>query len=210
MKKTLTTAGVALALGLFAGVATTAHADDATDTAQDSNAQFSVQAADGGAVLKLNQVPGFDFGTVSQSDLISGDATKLSLDSTDTGTLNVTDYRGTNTGWNVNAKVTDFTNDKDTFGATSFTLHTGKTTLTADNFAGGVTDKADLVQGGDVLATTEDSTGTGSTTANFDAGSATLLLPKHTTAKPGSYSATINWTLGSDETVPAAGDTSNS
>lgn len=212
MKKALTTAGVALALGLFAGVATTAHAEDTVQgSPTDSNAQFQVTPAEGGAILKLNTVPGFTFSPVSQSALISADENGVSVDSTDTGSLNVTDYRGTNTGWSVKAQVGPFNYDKDELSAMHFNLNPDKTSITADNFSESVLG-ADLVQEDNVLATTTD--GAGSTTANFQAGSATLVLPKHATAKATDgttgYQATIDWTLvGGEAAVPAVGGTTD-
>lgn len=209
MKKALTTAGVALALGLFAGVATTAHAADKLSNSSDAN--FEVTISDDKAGLQLTSVPSFDFGTIGQDALITG---SQSLDGTATGNLEVTDYTGNDAGWTVQGQLGEFQNadSSDKFTADSLTLNGADATVAAEDITGATLASADLRQNGAALTAAE-RTGAGKTTATFGTKAATLVLPKHTTAKAGTYSTTIDWLLGAGQTsadVPAAGDSSNS
>ncbi|QGG60247.1 hypothetical protein LB003_07135 [Loigolactobacillus bifermentans] len=221
MKKALTTAGVALALGLFAGVATTAHAADNLENKTDSNANFEVTISDDKAGLQLTSVPSFNFGTIGQEALISN---SQSLNGSASGDLEVTDYSGNDAGWTLQGQLGEFHNadSSDKFSADSMTLNGKDAAVTADDITDPALASANLQQNGTAL-TAAKGTGAGKTTATFgtttkDAVSdttkaATLVLPKHTTVKAGTYSTTIDWLLGAGQTsddVPAADDTSNS
>lgn len=213
MKKALTTAGVALALGLFAGVATTAHAaDNLTDK---SDVNFEVTIDESKAGLQLTSVPSFNFGKIGQNDLISGTQT---LKGFATDPLEVTDYTGNHAGWNVTGQLGPFTNNGDTLDADSLTLNGADAKVTAEDIEGATLASANL-KAGETALTAAANTGAGKTTAEFatttaDAvtaggNAATLGLPKHTTTKAGEYKATIDWTLGTAAAIPADGDTTD-
>lgn len=211
MKKALTTAGVALALGLFAGVATTAHAADG-DVLDNNNstAQFTVDPATDGATLQLKEVPSFVFENVSQADWVKGEVTKSS--SSVKGNLTITDYRSTGAGWTLGTKVGVFNHEGDdnSSTATAFTFAAAKE-VKGDDFAQTIAAGTDLLANANLLNATgaEGMTGAGSTSSDFTDVTASLTLPKNITAKSGQYSSTIDWSLGASASeAPAFGQTS--
>lgn len=199
MKKGLLWASAALVLGVFAGITTTtAHAADAIDTLNNnSTATFNVKQAEGGATLKLAAVPSFVFTEISQSDWVKAE-TKTLTDSI-SGNLTITDYRATGTGWTLATKVGQFNHDgnDDAVTATAFKLTADKP-ITGDDFNGTLAKDTDLIDNAALLVATGDAnmTGAGKTDSDFKDDQAELTLPKHVTAKSGTYTATIDWTLG--------------
>ncbi|MFD1393435.1 WxL domain-containing protein [Lacticaseibacillus jixianensis] len=178
-----------------------------TDTAvANSVAQFSIDPG----TLALKEVPNLHFTNGKVSDLTGKAATLQLLDGTvDPGTpgydgssdkkIQVLDYRGTNTGWTLNAKLGDFSNTKTIISPTSLTL-TGS--VVADDDSGSLNNVNIVGQGATVLSPAADH-GSGSTVVTLT--SAPLELPKTLLVTPGQYRAQITWTL---EAMPVP-DSSN-
>jgi hypothetical protein len=211
MKKALTTAGVALALGLFAGVATTAHAADG-DTLDNNNstAQFTVDPATDGATLQLKEVPSFVFKSVSQEKWVEGEVSTPSTSVS--GNLTITDYRSTGAGWTLGTKVGAFNHEgnDNNISATYFKFVAAKD-VTGDDFTQTIAEGTDLLDNAGLLNATgaDGMTGAGSTSSDFTDVTANLTLPKNVSAKSGQYTSTIDWSLGASASeAPAFGQTS--
>lgn len=166
--------------------------------------------------LSLLKVPDLNFGTVDVKQLITDaktlelvDGTVISKGTSYDGSadqkITVEDYRGSNNGWNLTASLDKFTGPEDII-PTSLSLkgNIDGTNLT-DTF-----DISNIVGTEPTVIAASAATGAGSTTATLTG--ATLVLPKDTTPKAGTYQAKVVWTLSSvaPTTSPEDSDTTNS
>ncbi len=179
-----------------------------------SMAQFQITPGN----LSLAAVPNLSFKDENVTDLIKGDLT-LTTDSATSAvtndatgwdgnnakTIRVTDYRGNNAGWQLRASLGTFANttqtDK-TLAAISATLAGGN--LTGDNVSGLALTSDNFSGAGAALLSADQDQGSGESVATFT--SATIILPRDTTAVAGAYKAAIDWTLeaGPDAVSPGA------
>lgn len=171
---------------------------------QTSTATFSATAG----TLTLDKVPNLNFGSVGVADLMQGD-TPLTLQSGDTSAsgssgdgssdrqIQVTDTRGSNTGWQLTAQLGSFTLVGDTsvsLNAQSLLLSNVSTSTTgagANTFNTG----ASLSYGPMVWSADSSNPGTGTNTTTIAVGGATLMLAKTTNVRSGTYDAPITWQL---------------
>lgn len=201
--------------------AATAGADGAVQydaTTDPATATTTAELTVTPGVLSLNAVPDLQFGEAQVKDVVAQDTTlnlasntvaagpvqgQTAFDGNNVGFVMVTDYRGNNAGWRLEANATSFAT------ATSDEL-TGKLTLTgtaqttqgADGLAtmtGTVTTGA-LGAGtpGDNVVVWQAAAGTGqgqNTTQVVKDGGTTLTLDRNTAAVAGVYQAALTWTL---------------
>ncbi|WDF81732.1 WxL domain-containing protein [Lacticaseibacillus pabuli] len=217
MKKTALMIAGAIALGMALVPAGKVSADAPTATADTpavstSTGQFSVAAG----ALTLDSVPDIDFGTPTMAQFIAGATLKsttapVTTAATDAtanngGTLSVTDARGGQAGWSLNAKSGDFvTGTQTTVKITPDTLTLNPTAMTISSTAtmagGNIQVNSEKGTTGADIWTAAQGTGSGLNTATFNAGAATLVLPAQSNASEGTYLAPITWTLSA---TPAA------
>jgi hypothetical protein len=181
----------------------------------------------GDGALQLVAVPGFDFGSVGTTDLITGkkaianDGTAKNADGSATDSpavanpnqhLTVSDLRGTNVGWKLSASMTSFLKDGATAGDTTGTIN-GTLNLkgNADKLASDYTDYDTSLQTltdfptlAVAIPTTSADTTIYDAAAPAGAGinvantsDSTLNLDAAPSATAGHYAATITWTLSS-------------
>ncbi|WP_204122324.1 WxL domain-containing protein [Lacticaseibacillus mingshuiensis] len=152
--------------------------------------------------LSLDAVPDLKFENVSIADLVKKDVdAKLTLgtditdkgtfDGNDTGQIAVSDYRGTNTGWNLSASLGTFAD------LTVTNLSLEGAVDTANIVAGEFADKP-LTPGSGATSVINApiEKGAGDTILQLSGG--TLALPKDPSAKKGLHQATITWTLSQE------------
>lgn len=230
MKKTLFVTAAVVAM-TAAGALTGAQTVSAGSASGKTNAEFTVDAGSGGTDggdhgtdgdenLILNKIPDLHFmlngANPKVGDIIAGTkltyadgnvTTKTNDDAENQGGLiEVLDYRGTNAGWNLSAKVGKPTNGTTTLdGTLTLSAEISKfTNATATGPVGGV-----LTTGGDnvqiwqakaaVAGTDADhpatpGEGTGANDATVGAGTTFELAP-NASATTGQYDALVTWTL---------------
>lgn len=181
-------------------------ADDNSTAAANSTAQFDLDAG----TLALLAVPNLHFESKSVADLIHGEQT-LNLDSgavaantnspafdgNDTKEIKVQDYRGSNTGWQLTAKLGSFTGKK-VITAEQIQL---KGTVTGDNVANMDLSDANFIGVDAAIVSAPADAGTGLTDVTVTSGS--LTLPQDLNAVFGTYQGTINWSLSAVPTPPS-------
>jgi hypothetical protein len=177
-----------------------------TAATADSVAEFDLT----GGTLALTAVPNLHFSSGRVQDLITGDLTlhadqqavasrAAGYDGNDAQQLEVTDYRGTNSGWQVTAKLGAFQHVGEASApltATSIELAQG--TVAGDKSAGIAVSASNFSQDASAVLAAAPSQGSSTTTATITA--ATLALPKTPDALAGQYQATINWALAATPT----------
>lgn len=217
MKKTALMIAGAIALGMALVPAGKVSAAEVTATADTpavstSTGQFSVDAG----ALTLDSVPDINFGAPTMAQFIAGATLDSNTDAVTTaaanatanngGTLSVTDARGGQSGWSLNAKSGDFVNSSQTavkITPDTLTLNPTKMEIssTATMAGGNIQVNAKNSTNGADIWTAAQGTGSGLNTAKFNTGAATLVLPAQPDATAGTYLAPITWTLSA---TPAA------
>jgi len=189
---------------------------DSTGNAQaTSDAEFTVTAG----ALSLNQVPNIMLGSTTVKDIATGPTTTLNVttgaptagtayDGNNEGALNVTDFRGDNSGWSLTVGMSPFTSStKATI--TDATLSLDQTTGTMDNTATAVPNSLKLTQSTvtngwitspQTLWDAAANTGQGTNSATT-AASSNLAIGKQSNVVAGTYDATLYWAL---QNAPAA------
>lgn len=188
-------------------------ADSTGNAEATSNAEFTVTPG----TLSLNQVPNITLANTDVKAIASGD-TNLAVtsnaptagtayDGNNTGTLNITDYRGNNAGWSLTVGLSPFTSGAATI--TDATLTLDQTAGTLDNSATAVPNSIKLTQSPvtngwisspQLLWTAAANTGEGNNTATT-ASSSNLAITKQADIVAGTYDATLYWAL---QNAPAA------
>lgn len=160
----------------------------AADDPLTSNSVGEFEVAKG--ALTLDAVPTFAFESTTVKTLVTSGADLAYKDDTikngtTTGTnLTVSDYRGSDqTGWNLTAKMSAFTN--------SSTTITGSLAYVTDNAATGTVTGTDSSVWDNTKAQTA---GVGSATAGTTTGTK-LTLPQTASVATGTYDADLTWTL---------------
>lgn len=191
-------------------------ADSSGNAEATSNAEFTVTAG----TLSLNQVPNIMLGSVSVKDIATADA-KLPVtsgaptagsayDGNNTGTLNVTDYRGDNAGWSLTVGMSPFVSGK--AAISQATLSLDQTPGTLDNSATAAPKSLKLMQSAvtngwiaspQLLWDAAANTGEGTNTATT-ATSSNLLIAKQSNVVAGTYDATLYWALQNAPTTTPA------
>lgn len=188
-------------------------ADSSGNAQATSNAEFTVTPG----TLSLNQVPNIVLSSVSVKEIASADTTaKVSsgaptsgtaYDGNNTGTLNITDYRGNNAGWSLTVGMSPFTSGKSEI--TSATLNLDQTPGTLDNSSTAAPKSIKLSQSAVangwissplLLWSAAADTGEGNNTATT-ATSSNLLVKQQANVVAGTYDATLYWAL---QNAPAA------
>lgn len=180
--------------------------DSVTGKAEaDSTAEISITPGK----LSLNAVPDLNFGKKDVKDLITN-AVDFSLSDEDTtgGTagydgnssklIEVDDFRGTNAGWTLSAKISSFKNLADntvSLPATEFTLTGAVKTDTLDESLTG----SNIATGETSILTAAEGKGSGIVQSTLE--DAKLSFAKTSNAVAGTYQATVTWTLSA---VPGA------
>lgn len=240
--KGLTVSSVAL-LALVGGSSSVFAADDAAtnDNQKVSTAEFTVKPGDGSegggeaGGLTLDKVPDLKFASTSVKDVATGNVelklTSGTVTNDDTVTskgktakngdsdlkLQVSDYRGGTSGWNLTANLSDF---KTTSGAGA-TLKAAELNLAykddgSDNPINASSAKLTPGVGSPVLSANETDGKTGLGLNKFEivlptestdgtkVEGTTLSFDKTSTVKAGTYQADITWTLGNTFDASAA------
>lgn len=188
-------------------------ADSTGNAEATSNAEFTVTPG----ALTLNQVPNIVLENTSVKSIASGNAeltvtnnaptAGTAYDGNNTGTLNVTDYRGNSAGWSLTVGLGPFTSGKSTVTEAALTLD--QTTGTLDNTATAVPSSIKLTQSTvangwisnpQLLWDAAAGTGQGSNTATT-APTSNLQITKQSDIAAGTYDATLYWAL---QNAPAA------
>ncbi|NLR09120.1 MULTISPECIES: WxL domain-containing protein [Lactobacillaceae] len=196
----------------------TGYVADTTGPAEaTSNAEFTVTPG----MLTLNAVPNVLLNSSSVKTIASSDATLTSntgattggtaYDGNNTGALNVTDYRGDHSGWNLTVGMGPFTSGTSTVNTA--TLDLDMTPGTMDNTATAAPTSVALTQGTvtngwitnpSTLWNAAANTGEGDNSATTSS-STNLKLGKQATVSAGTYDATLYWSLQDAPTAaPAA------
>lgn len=176
-----------------------------TPASADSTAQFDVKAG----TLALLAVPNLHFESKSVADLIHSEQT-LRLDSAAVApntnspafdgnndeSIKVQDYRGTNGGWQLTAKLGDFTGKK-VITPSQIQI---KGSVSGDNTKSLAVSESSFVGEDTAILSAPEGDGTGVNEAKIDAGS--LTLPQDREALFGTYQATINWSLSAVPETP--------
>lgn len=180
----------------------------ATDTevaTAESVAEVNIQPGN----LFLKAVPNLNFGEKEVKGLITNgldfSLTKGTIqtgaaayDGNSSNSIEVDDFRGTNAGWTLNAKISGFTKLGDnsaSLSATEFTL-TGavKTDTLDENLTG-----SNIATGETSILTAAEGKGSGIVQSTLE--DAKLSFAKTPNAVAGTYQATVTWTLSA---VPGA------
>ncbi|KRM96145.1 hypothetical protein FC19_GL001218 [Liquorilactobacillus aquaticus DSM 21051] len=206
LKKIMAISGITLSALLMLNLGT-AKADNSSNSSSSSTssqaaanstqATFKVSAGDGTPNnpngLALTSAPGFTFKDTNVKDISKG--TDIGLNKAD-APLTIEDYRGSNVakGWSVSAQLSQFQNKSDpdssltgviTFQATS------QNTAAASDING-------VSIGNNYQAVWNSATnnkGVNTATATTDTTNTKLHFDPSANVSPGTYSATINWTL---------------
>lgn len=221
--KGLTVSGMAL-LVLAGGSGVVFAADEPIATAKDGNpaigtstAEFQVTPGD----LTLDKVPDLKFVGTSVKDIVAGNVT-LNLDSgnvtktdrakTNNGTadlnLEVSDYRGGTTGWDLYAQLSPFKaiDSNDTLEATELNLSLKDSDSDNPIKSIGTKDIVATNTATPILTTAKDSDeGLGKNILSVLTGEKTqLTIPQNKKVKAGTYQADVTWTLGNTFDAAAA------
>ncbi|WP_203623717.1 MULTISPECIES: WxL domain-containing protein [unclassified Lacticaseibacillus] len=229
MKKTLFVTAAVVAMTV-AGALTGAQTVAAGSASGSTNAEFTVDAGSGGTDggdhgtdgdenLILNKIPDLHFmlngANPKVGDIIAGTTlryadgvTKQTGDKAEVqdGSIEVLDYRGTNAGWKLSAKVGKPTNGTTTLEGTltlaaaisKFTNVGATGTVGGAMTAGG--DNVQIWQAKAAVAGTDadhpatPGEGTGANDATVGAGTSFKLTP-NASATTGQYDALVTWTL---------------
>lgn len=158
-------------------------------TTANSVADFDLE----GGTLALVAVPVLHFERASVAELINGSKT-LKTQGELAPQLQVNDYRGSNAGWQVTAKLGAF----QLTGAAdrqliADSIQLGQATVTGDNTATLAIDSKNFSGIANTVLAAPQGKGSGQTSAKIAA--AALTLPQDVTILAGNYEATIDWTL---------------
>lgn len=200
---------------------------DATDGSASgkSTAEFKVEAGDTGK-LTLDKVPDLNFGTTNVKDIATKDVTlslvdgkvtsddtvtskkKTATNGTDDLNLEVSDYRGGTTGWDLYAQLSPFTaiNSNVTLKATKLNLSLENNSSDNPITSIGTKDIVATNTATPILTTAKDSDeGLGKNVLSVLTGEKTqLTIGKNTQVKAATYQADITWTLGNTFDTAAA------
>lgn len=206
-------AGPGTATSNLTNVSTGYVADSTGNAEATSNAEFTVTPG----TLTLNQVPNVVLENTSVKSIATGNADLTvtnnaptggtAYDGNNTGTLNVTDYRGDSAGWSLTVGMGPFTSGTST--VTDATLTLDQTTGALDNTATAVPTSVKLAQSTvangwisnpQLLWDAAAGTGQGNNTATT-AATSNLQITKQTNIAAGTYDATLYWAL---QNAPAA------
>jgi hypothetical protein len=194
MKKQLIfTAAFAAAFAL-AGLNKVSAATGNTEATSSTNATFNISddglADTKGDLLYLTSAPSFDFGTANLGDVITKGST---LNGKATGDLTVKDFTGTSAGWHVDASLTSFTNGDDSIDGT---LNYTQSTPSGNNVEGAALKDTPVTLSSNGSATAlavPAKFGQGNTDSS--AKDATLNFNADPSAKKGTYTAAITWSV---------------
>ena len=184
-----------------------------TPASADSTAQFDVEAG----TLSLLAVPNLHFESKSVADLIHGEQTlnldteavapntnSPAFDGNNNESIKVQDYRGTNGGWQLTAKLGDFTGKK-VITPSQIQI---KGSVSGENTKSLAVSESSFVGEDTAILSAPEGDGTGVNEAKIDAGS--LTLPQDREALFGTYQATINWSLSAVPETPEPAGSSES
>lgn len=171
--------------------------------------------------LTLEQVPDFSFGRVMENTTarLQQGTSAIDDDGNQDGILRVTESRKDNAGFDVTAKMDDFTNDKDVVSK-GFVLNLNPVAfINASNgdYSGIQTGKVSLDADKEktVLSATKENKLQGTYQAKYsDSKDASLVVPKDTSSKDSgktatSYKGKITWTLNAKAEGTTTGDNNN-
>ncbi|WP_127849806.1 WxL domain-containing protein [Lacticaseibacillus hulanensis] len=201
MKKQLFLAAAFASAFALAGL-NQVSADTTTGKSVNSTATFNIDNSgdkgSDGSTLYLQSAPSFTFGNADMVDVITTGA-KLN-DAKIDGPLVVKDFTGDSKGWSVTAKMSPFNNGDDAINGTLAFTPTLNTDKTASNNL--TTDTADLPATATLASDGTASSqvagakiGSGQGTSTINATGATLNFNADPTAKAGTYTADITWTV---------------
>ena len=183
--------------------------DDADTAEANSVALFSIEPGN----LSLKAVPNFNFGNAAVKQLIDGplalglangnvEPGKEGYDGNASNTLEVLDYRGTNAGWTLTAKLGAFAGPT-TLIASSLAL---SGSASGSNYSGSL-GTGNIAQAAATVLAPAKGQGSGATTGTV--ATAKLELPKTATASAGDYRASIVWTLAASPSGTTPMETDN-
>ena len=213
---------------------------DTSPASANSTAEFTVDPGN----LTLDRVPDFNFGNIKTSQLVSKAITipnldlnsntvktdsttknKTAFDGNSQGTLQVTDYRGSNAGWVVYGQITPFTVVNPTSKETADPAFSGSTltgqlifnSSTQGSYDGdqpvatkqvSVTTgaRANLLGAASAVWQAGIDTGQGLNSVTFGAKATSLKLNRNAHTEAKTYQATMRWTLANvpNPTTPPA------
>lgn len=176
-------------------------ADDSDTAAANSVAQFEITPGQ----LSLKAVPNLSFEEGKVQDLMTGSLTlglneqnvspgNEGYDGNNTKRIEVLDYRGSNAGWQLTAKLGEFAG-RTPLTATSLTF---EGSAAGPNYTGEI-GTGNLADEPAAILTAATDQGAGATEGTVSA--ASLTLPRTANAGAGDYRATITWTLGAGPTA---------
>lgn len=198
-----------------------ADGTDATGAAAGrSTAEFQVAPGD----LTLDAVPNLKFAGTNVSNIVKDDTTlnyasgsvsaNQNHDGNSNTALSVTDYTGSSNGWNVLASLGQFSNSaKGTITDADLTLAPNTTTTDSglskpDSVtltAAAANDANNGIQENSIWQAGAGK-GQGQNTTTYNTDATKLLIKKQTAVQPGTYQATLYWSLVSAPTAtPAKG-----
>lgn len=201
MKNILKYAVITVGLAAIFTSGTPVYAADAT-TSSTTTATFTATPG----TLTLDAVPNLNFGQLSVAQLISGDVTQTlqdgdvadaSGDGTSDLKVQVTDTRGVNSGWQLSAAVGTFTLKGDSavkLNVKRLTI-SGVTTSTTGDKANAFNTASSLTDGPTVWCADETNAGTGTNTAQINAGGASVVIGQTSQIRSGVYDAPVTWEL---------------
>ncbi|KRL59536.1 WxL domain-containing protein [Latilactobacillus fuchuensis] len=170
-----------------------------------TTAKFNVEKG-GADTLQLLAVPAnLDFKSANLADLILRDTNSLPMDlaASANPTITVQDYRGTGSKWHLNGNVSSFTNDKN-----SSSQVTGKITLAGSaHLANATTENENVDFKSSVIGSADSEVWSSETAKTNGIDQATVTLGQGTQLdltnkkglQDGTYTGTITWTLGNDQ-----------
>ncbi|GKQ42204.1 cell surface protein [Companilactobacillus sp. RD055328] len=223
MKKTNLLLATALLSGSILSTSSVVNAASAADPSKDgievkdetsasatTTAEFSVEAGK----LSFDSAPDFNFGQKSILDILKGEWQQKNnlitdehndshttvnedgdkLDAISIGILQISDYRGAGSSWQLAASITDFTN-KDGKGSVK-----GVISVPGLNHGAAISNTSSVVWDSSNAKTN----GQGVANADLSSG-ATLSLSDSQDIQAGKYNATINWSLQNTTKVAVQG-----